>query len=193
MIAECIHILPSGQKCRGTALRGHELCRHHAPKPALAGPPPIPRSQRFSRIARWSGLTRQLPRLDRDGIPFEAYSILLALLDDGDGGISDREAGCLLRALLRRFGSVPFPEPELAEQDRLLGTPYPSFPVPPGAELACDWPTATGYGLPATGHGLPATGHPHPGLRQPWPPMPQTQPTPRQPRPTLLQTWPSAK
>jgi hypothetical protein len=107
MSTECAFTLPSGQKCRCAATRNQKFCRHHGAKTSGA----VPKRDRYSRIRRWSGLNRVLPSIKPVDIPFEAYSICLALLEDGPTGISDREAGRLLRGLSRRFGSVPFPLP----------------------------------------------------------------------------------
>lgn len=205
MTPECIHILPNGQKCRGTATRGHEFCRHHGPKP-LGGGPPAPQPRRISRIARWSSLSRNLPWIDPADLPIEAYSILLALLEDGVAGISDREAGRLLRGIVRRHGSVPFLEPEFIEPE----------PLPDSSRAAA----ATGSRPPATGalddylfalgeHAMknpalvPALLHPNlarPNLQQPrpplpqtWPGLPQTQPSPRQTQPGLQQIRPGTR
>jgi hypothetical protein len=108
MRPECTQILPSGQKCRCLALRGRDACRHH-----LAGPlpPPAPRRGGFSRVSRWRDLGLTVHALPARDIPFHAFSILGSLIADGDDGISDREAGRLLRALLRRHGSIPFAPP----------------------------------------------------------------------------------
>jgi len=111
MVPECCFTLPNGCKCRCAATRNQPFCRHHMPHSAG---PSISRRDRYSRIARWSQLSRGLAWLDPEEIPMEIYSILLSLLEDGPRGISDREAGRLLRGLLRRLGSVPFalPDPE---------------------------------------------------------------------------------
>jgi hypothetical protein len=108
MRPECSHILPSGQNCHCLALRGRKFCRHHSPE---ALPPPPPPSESISRLARWRGLGRTVDRLPAADIPFNVYIILGSLIGDGEDGISDREAGRLLRVLLRRHGSIPFPPP----------------------------------------------------------------------------------
>ena len=136
-VPECTFIRPHGQKCRAAANRNQNLCRHHAP--AVPGPPPIPKSQLFSRIRQWSLVSRSLPWLDKAEIPSEIYGILLALFADDDTGISDREAGRLLRGLLRRLGAIPFPMPEPpqspdehdehAEQEN-APSPSPAVPHP---------------------------------------------------------------
>jgi hypothetical protein len=108
MRPECTQILPTGQKCRALALRGRDACRHH-----LAGPPPprAPRRGGFSRISRWRDLGLTVHTLPAHDIPFQTFVLLGALLADGDDGISDREAGRLLRVLLRRHGRIPFAPP----------------------------------------------------------------------------------
>ncbi len=108
MRPECSQILPSGQKCRCLALRGRDACRHHCAGPL---PPPAPRRGGFSRITRWRNLGLTVRTLPARDIPFHAFVLLGALLADGDDGISDREAGRLLRVLLRRHGSIPFAPP----------------------------------------------------------------------------------
>ena len=202
MTPECTHILPNGQKCRGTATRGHEFCRHHGPKP-LGGAPPAPRPRQISRVARWSNLSRKLPWLDPADLPIEAYAILLALLEDGVAGISDREAGRLLRGIVRRHGSVPFLEPEFVDPDPL---PDPSSaPAATGARPLAVGSSIDDY-LFALGEAAmknPALLHPNlaqPNLQQPRPAvpqtgpgLPQTQPSPRQTQPSLLQMPPSTR
>ena len=108
MAPQCCFTLPNGKKCRCAATRNQQFCRHHAPKAAA---PSIPKRERLTRVRRWGTLNRMLPSIDPAEIPFEAYSIFEALLRDGPRGISDREAGRLLRGLFRRHGSVPFPLP----------------------------------------------------------------------------------
>jgi hypothetical protein len=108
MRPECSQTLPSGQKCRCLALRGRDACRHHCAGPL---PPLAPRRGGFSRITRWRNLGLTVHTLPARDIPFHAFVLLGALLADGDDGISDREAGRLLRVLLRRHGSIPFAPP----------------------------------------------------------------------------------
>jgi hypothetical protein len=117
MTRECSFILSTGRKCHGAANHNQALCRHHMPKPAHPGPPPAPKSERYSRIARWARLGRSLPWLDAAEIPSEIFNILYCLIEDGEGGISDHEAGRLLRGLLRRIGSVPFAIPDPSAPD----------------------------------------------------------------------------
>ncbi|MGB6904355.1 MAG: hypothetical protein WBD98_16100 [Acidobacteriaceae bacterium] len=114
MRPECTQILPTGQKCRCLALRGRNACRHH-----LAGPLP-PREHRpnpFSRVSRWRNLGLTVHTLPAHDIPYHAFVLLGALLADGDDSISDREAGRLLRVLLRRHGTIPFPPPRDVQID----------------------------------------------------------------------------
>jgi hypothetical protein len=122
MAPECRFVLPKGRNCRCAATRNQEFCRHHAPRPAIPGPPPIPKRDRYSRIQHWAQLGRNLAWLDPAEIPLEVHAILHSLLQDG---ISDREAGRLLRGLLQRFGSVPFPVPEPPDEwsDAALAVP----------------------------------------------------------------------
>src|SRR5580698_1073763 len=99
---ECRHVFSNGKRCRCAATPAHVFCRQHAPQPRV----PTLRS-------------RALPTLDRAEIPPAILYLLSTLLEQDR--ISDRNAGALLRALLRRFGSVPFtladdpaPEPDSA-------------------------------------------------------------------------------
>lgn len=104
MRPECSHILATGQKCQCLALRGRTLCRHHTPD----APPPAPRRpDLFSRISRWRNLGLTVQTLPIDDIAWNVYAILGSLIADGDDGISDRIAGRLLRALLRRNDGIP--------------------------------------------------------------------------------------
>ncbi|MFY9745104.1 MAG: hypothetical protein WA891_15475 [Acidobacteriaceae bacterium] len=115
MAPECTFILPNGKKCRAAANHNLTLCRHHAPKPAVLGSP-RPKSQIYSRLARWRELGRNLPWLPLDEIPTNIHNILDSLIDRGpglnSGEISDLTAGRFLRALLNRLGDVPFPHPD---------------------------------------------------------------------------------
>jgi hypothetical protein len=83
---ECTHILSNGRACRAPAISNLEFCRHHAPKPAQSGPPPIPKHHRYSTIARWRSLRRNLQWLDVAEIPLAIYEIL----DSLTGKSSDR-------------------------------------------------------------------------------------------------------
>jgi hypothetical protein len=132
MSTECTHILPNGQKCRCAATRNQKFCRHHGAKTA-SGASSIPKRDRYSRIRRWSGLNRMLPSIRPADIPLESFSICLALLEDGPTGISDREAGRLLRGLFRRFGSVPFPLPPDPDTPpaAAVAVPQKQYPVVP--------------------------------------------------------------
>lgn len=133
---ECRFHLPAGRKCRAAATRNQPFCRHHGPKAARPGPPPLPKSERYSRLAHWSWLGRSLPWLDPSEIPGEVWMILSSLLEDGTGGISDRVAGRLLRALLRRHGSVPFPVPAAAAAPEPAPEPSPEPAAPSPLESA---------------------------------------------------------
>ncbi len=138
---ECSHLLRTGHRCRCAALRNQPWCRHHAPKKAPAGPPPLRARDRYSRLSHWSDVGRTLAWIDPAEIPGEAYSILCALLEDGVGGISDRQAGRLLRGLLRRIGQVPFlppgppsvptaPSQPAENQPAPIHLPNPATPAP---------------------------------------------------------------
>jgi hypothetical protein len=113
---ECRFIYPNGQHCRCRATTGHVYCRQHAPQPRV----PTLRN-RATPFRRWIEVRRALPTLDRSEIRPAVLFVLSALLEENPRPISDRRAGELLRALLRRFGSVPFgladdppPEPDSA-------------------------------------------------------------------------------
>ncbi len=111
---ECRFTFANGKRCRCRATTSHVYCRQHAPQPRV----PTLRN-RATPFRHWLDLRRALPTLDRSEIPPAILFVLSALLEDGC--ISDRNAGILLRALLRSFGSVPFtlpgdpaPEPDFA-------------------------------------------------------------------------------
>jgi hypothetical protein len=208
MARECTYILPNGRNCRCPATRNQALCRHHAPKPAVPGPPPLPKSQRYSRIARWTNLSRNLPRLYAAEIPAEIFNILYCLLEDGFRTISDREAGRLLRGLLRRLGSVPFPIPDPSG----ASAPQPEQPreAPPLAPASFADPRTLDPGvydpalldslLQSLGQRFPEFESARSSLHQTRPPLTQTQPflthtqpSPHQTRPAMNQTQPSYK
>lgn len=115
-VPECTFLLSTGKKCRAAASRGRPFCRHHDPaaKAAPAGLR-IPKHNLFSRHRRWMVINRDFPHTHPADLPGDIFEILRALLADGEDGISDREAGRLLRGMLRRLGAVPFalPEPTL--------------------------------------------------------------------------------
>jgi len=137
---ECRFILRNGEKCRCVARRDHIFCRHHAPHPPVRSTLP---DARYSRLAHWRDLGRAVATLPPEEVPFEAYVVLEALLQDGVGGISDRKAGSLLRGLLRRHGRVPFAAPE--------APPEPDAP-PPSARGALPGPAlAQSASSPAPG------------------------------------------
>ena len=104
---ECRFTFPNGNRCRCRATTSHVFCRHHAPQPQV----PTLRN-RNTPFRTWLDLRRALATLDRDEIPPAILFLLSALLEDGPRGISDHHAGLLLRALVRRFGSVPFTLPD---------------------------------------------------------------------------------
>ncbi|MFY9746362.1 MAG: hypothetical protein WA891_20855 [Acidobacteriaceae bacterium] len=204
MTRECSHILPTGRKCRAAATRNQPLCRHHAPKPAVAGPPPLPKRDRYSRIARWTNLSRNLPWLAAAEIPSEIFTILYSLLQDD---ISDREAGRLLRGLLLRLGSVPFPipDPDAAapqpEQPRLPpSTPSAPFSDSRTLDPGVYDPALLDSLLQSLGQRFPefesvrsSLHQTQPPLTQPQPSLTHTRPSPHQTRPTMNQTQPSYK
>lgn len=144
---ECSHLLHNDHRCRCAAIRNQPWCRHHAPKPAVAGPPPLRARDRYSRLSHWADVGRNLPWTSPEEIPGEIYDILFSLLQDDSAGISDRQAGRLLRGFLRRLGSVPFAIPD-----------DPSAPVAPDPSASSDDPT----GLDRLVDSLQQC---HPGLR----------------------------
>src|ERR1700733_5116649 len=103
-VRECAFRLPNGKQCRCAATRNQPFCRHHGPKPAVAGPPPIPANELYSRLRCWREMGREIPWLDPSEIPGAIDTIHYALLNDG---ISDLAAGRFLRALTKRLGCVP--------------------------------------------------------------------------------------
>ena len=103
---ECRVVYPDGQRCRCRATDRHVFCRHHAPQPRV----PTLRN-RAVPSRRWIDLRRALPTLDPAEIPPAILYILSLLLEESPSRISDRNAGELLRALLRRCASVPFTLP----------------------------------------------------------------------------------
>lgn len=114
---ECRHIFPNGKRCRCRATTSHVFCRHHAPQPRV----PTLRN-REAPFRSWLDLRRALPTLDSSEIPPAILYVLSALLEENPRPISDRSAGVLLRALLRRSGSVPFTLPDDPEPQ-----PDPAF------------------------------------------------------------------
>ncbi|HEY1499374.1 MAG TPA: hypothetical protein VGF88_07340 [Acidobacteriaceae bacterium] len=109
---ECRFLFANGKRCRCRAVTNHVFCHHHAPQPR-----PRTLRPRGSGFRTWQDLRRHLVTLAPEEIPGSILTVLSALLKDGPGGISDRNAGILLRTLVRRAGSVPFtlpddPEPE---------------------------------------------------------------------------------
>jgi hypothetical protein len=106
MASECRFVLPDRRKCRCVALRNQKFCRHHLPG-ANAEPTLQPKYRPYSRVVRWRELGQTVTTLALEDIPYEIRDILSCLLEDGDGGISDRQAGRLLRGLLRRVGEIP--------------------------------------------------------------------------------------
>jgi hypothetical protein len=113
---ECRFRYPDGQRCRCRATDQHVFCRHHAPQPRV----PTLRN-RAVPFRRWLDLRRALPTLDPAEIPPAILYVLSLLLQENPTRISDRNAGELLRALVRRCGSIPFtlpgdpaPEPDPA-------------------------------------------------------------------------------
>ncbi len=113
---ECRHIFPNGKRCRCLAVKTHVFCLHHAPQPR-----PRTLRPRGAGLGSWRDIQIHLATLARDEVPPAILTLLSALLEDGPRSPSDRNTGALLRALVRRFGSVPFslptdpaPEPDYA-------------------------------------------------------------------------------
>jgi len=126
MASECRFILANGRKCRGAAIRHHDFCRHHAPQPVPAGPPPLSQRNRFTALKKWRSLGRSLAWLHPAEVPFAIYEILDSLTGrDPNNRLSDNVAGRYLRALLSQLRQVPFPRP-----------PFPSAAQPPVAASA---------------------------------------------------------
>lgn len=140
IVRECSFILPNGRKCGCAATRNQSLCRHHAPKPAVPGPPPPSRYERYSDLIRWRRLGSNLPWMPIAEIPRAIYEILECLIDRGDlstGHISDLTAGRFLRALLNRCGAVPFPSPGFDDPSDPTPDPDPT-PTPKPALASAD-------------------------------------------------------
>ncbi len=113
---ECRHIFPNGKRCRCRAVDTHVFCHHHAPQPR-----PRTLRPRCTGLDTWREVKIHLATLAPDEIPAAILTLLSALLEDGPRTLSDRNAGALLRALVRRVGSVPFtlptdpaPQPDFA-------------------------------------------------------------------------------
>jgi hypothetical protein len=127
MAPECTFVRRNGRKCRAAANRNQAFCRHHAPKPALDGPPPIAKRNIYTNLARWRALGCNLRWLDPAEIPFNVYEILSSLTGaDPRDHISDLIAGRYLRALLTKLGEVPFPQPGFEPS----AAPTPAAPPP---------------------------------------------------------------
>jgi hypothetical protein len=110
MAPECTFVRRNGRKCRAAANRNQAFCRHHAPKPASDGPPPIAKRNIYTNLAKWRALGRDLRWLDPAESPLSVYEILNSLAGaDPDNHLSDLIAGRYLRALLTKIGEVPFP------------------------------------------------------------------------------------
>lgn len=193
MTRECAFTLPSGRKCRAAATRNLALCRHHTPKPAVSGPPPPLRRDVFSRHIRWTQLGRLIPWLEPDEIPREVHSILRGLLEDGPLGISDREAGRLLRSLLRRVGEVPFPLPGATGPGEASD---PNLdPDDSDDDAGDDSAAAASFAalLESLNRKLPKLPSTERGGLQTQPGLPQFQPNPRHIQPNLTHMQPSSK
>lgn len=104
---ECRFVYPDGQHCRCAATDRHVFCRHHAPQPRV----PTLRN-RAVPFRTWIDLRRALPTLDREEIPPAVLFLLSLLLQETPRRITDRNAGELLRWMLRRYGSAPFTLPD---------------------------------------------------------------------------------
>ena len=129
-VRECAFRLPTGKQCRCAATRNQPFCRHHGPKPAVAGPPPISPDQMYSRLRCWRQMGREIPWLDPSEIPGAIDNIHYALLNDG---ISDLAAGRFLRALIKRLGYIPTHLPEDVQKDTPGFAPHPA---PTGFDLS---------------------------------------------------------
>lgn len=106
MVSMCHFILPNGRRCQCVPRADERFCRHHMP----AQPKAVRRSPAiYTRFVYWRDLDRNVSALEPNEIPREILNILWALLQGNS--ISDRNAGRLLRSLLRRFGTVPFTLP----------------------------------------------------------------------------------
>jgi hypothetical protein len=138
-VRECAFRLPNGKQCRCAATRNQPFCRHHGPKPAVAGPPPIPANQLYSRLRCWREMGREIPWLDPSEIPGAIDAIQYALLNDG---ISDLAAGRFLRALIKRLGCLPSELPRDVPQ-----RPGFAAPTPQSAPPALGTPTLGGIEL----------------------------------------------
>jgi hypothetical protein len=124
---ECRHLFPNGKRCRCRAVDAHVFCRHHAPQPR-----PRTLRPRGADLGTWRQIQIHLATLTPGEVPGAILTILSALLEEGPRSPSDHTTGVLLRALVRRIGSVPFtlptdpaPEPDFAFQfsqslDRLV-------------------------------------------------------------------------
>jgi hypothetical protein len=127
MAPECTFVRRNGRKCRAAANRNQAFCRHHAPKPAADGPPPIAKRNIYTNLARWRAFGRDLRWIDPAEIPFNVYEILNALTGaNPDDHLSDIIAGRYLRALLTKIGEVPFPQPRFEPS----AAPPPAQPQP---------------------------------------------------------------
>jgi hypothetical protein len=210
MTPECTFVLPNTQKCRGSARRGKLFCRHHDPTSSVVPPVRhIPKTQSWSRHRRWLAVNRDLFAIRAADLPDEIFQILHALLGDGEDGISDREAGRLLRVFIRRNGSVPAipgTEPETqsgieSESEPTIQPnpgPFPSLPhlgFDPEAlanrkyDLLLLNRLATSLGIPERAPELPS----HPGPNRSQPDLLQMRPDPRQVRPHLPPSLPSSE
>lgn len=164
---ECTFILSTGKKCRAAANRCQPFCRHHAPKPAVPPPPPIPKHELYSNLARWRrlGLELKLKSMPESQMPIHIWNILQCLIDRGPDipeSISDLTAGRLLRAMLNRLGKVPFPDPEFAAAPAPPADPFAwqppaksGAPFVPDADAAQAAERAAAINSMLAGYGLP--------------------------------------
>lgn len=140
MRRECSYILPNHHKCHSFAVRGKTRCFHHI-DPAER-PPARPPRDPYSRITRWRELGRNIHTLPVEEIPYNVFIILGGLIAEGPNGISDREAGRLLRILLRRTGAIPHLPPAgyriFDTFDAPSNSPAPSAPPAPAAAAPVD-------------------------------------------------------
>ncbi|MBT9330348.1 hypothetical protein [Paracidobacterium acidisoli] len=151
MLNECNFVLSSGRKCRGVSIRRQDFCRHHL---SLGGLRPRPRHriELYSRMARWRDLRRSVATRPIEHLPSDIILVLRSLLYEGAGGISDRQAGRLIRGMLRRLGAIPpFPSELLsgnAEDNNADSESSDAEPdAGPGFESGCRFSTESAAAL----------------------------------------------
>jgi len=124
MPTECVFTLPSGNKCRCVATRGHAFCRHHG-----APSQPRPDLDLWNRLSCWRSLSRNILEDPLEELPSHMLTLFQALLENQ---VSDRFAARSLRILLQRLGAIPLViDPAFGQT--------PAAPPPP-----MDHPSASG-------------------------------------------------